>query len=154
MRTLSILLVRVYLLFYFVIANELSPRILTKTKTPAKEFRSCNAAEHACIFICFVYRRTMDMDDVIKAFGALAQDTRLKILNLLVGAGHAGLPAGDISLALGVPQNTLSFHLNQLEYAGLINRRRAGRYIIYSSNHEGMKNLLRYMVENCCDQSA
>ena len=96
----------------------------------------------------------MDIDDVIKAFGALAQDTRLKILNLLVGAGTGGLPAGDISLALGVPQNTLSFHLSHLENSGLVHRRRAGRFIIYSANNDGMKNLLRYMVDNCCDKAA
>ena len=96
----------------------------------------------------------MDTDEVVKAFGALAQDTRLKILNLLVESGTNGLPAGDISLALGVPQNTLSFHLSHMENAGLVHRRRAGRFIIYSANHEGMKNLLRYMVENCCEKAA
>ncbi len=92
----------------------------------------------------------METDSVIKAFSALSQETRLKILNLLVDSGSSGLPAGDISLALGVPQNTLSFHLAHLEHAGLINRRRAGRFIIYSANNDGMKDLLRYMVENCC----
>lgn len=94
------------------------------------------------------------MDDATKAFCALAQTTRLSILNLLAteGVRSKGLPAGDISLALGVPQNTLSFHLNQLESAGLINRRRAGRFIIYSANSNGMKNLLRYMIENCCEK--
>jgi len=96
----------------------------------------------------------MEMDDAIKAFGALAQDTRLKILKLLVEADSSGMPAGDISLALGVPQNTLSFHLSHMEHADLINRRRAGRFIIYSVNHEGMKQLLRYLVENCCEQAA
>lgn len=96
----------------------------------------------------------METDDVVKAFGALAQDTRLRIMGLLAGAGSAGLPAGDISLALGVPQNTLSFHLSQMEYAGLINRRRAGRFIIYSANADGMKNLLRYMIDNCCAKAA
>lgn len=96
----------------------------------------------------------METDDVVKAFGALAQDTRLRIMGLLADAGKTGLPAGDISLALGVPQNTLSFHLNQMEYAGLINRRRAGRFIIYSANADGMKNLLRYMIDNCCAKAA
>ena len=95
----------------------------------------------------------METESVIKAFGALSQETRLKILNLLVRSGTAGLAAGDISLALGVPQNTLSFHLSHLEHAGLINRRRAGRFIIYSANASGMKDLLRYMIENCCDQT-
>jgi DNA-binding transcriptional ArsR family regulator len=96
----------------------------------------------------------MEIDEAVKAFGALAQDTRLKILNLLVEAGTKGLPAGDISLALGVPQNTLSFHLAHMENAGLVHRRRAGRYIIYSAHHEGMKELLRYMIENCCENAA
>lgn len=102
----------------------------------------------------FFYRRTMEIDNVTRAFGALSQETRLRILNLLVDSGATGLPAGDISLALGVPQNTLSFHLSHLEHAGLINRRRAGRFIIYSANHKGMKDLLRYMVENCTPQAA
>ncbi|MCB9990654.1 MAG: winged helix-turn-helix transcriptional regulator [Rhodospirillales bacterium] len=96
----------------------------------------------------------MEIEDVTKAFSALSQETRLRILNLLVDSGTTGLPAGDISLALGVPQNTLSFHLSHLEHAGLINRRRAGRFIIYSANAGGMKALLRYMIEHCCDQAA
>ena len=91
----------------------------------------------------------MEMDDVVKAFSALAQETRLKILELLVSADKDGMAAGDIALALGVPQNTLSFHLNQLEYADIITRRRAGRFIIYSVNRDGMKSFLHYIVQNC-----
>lgn len=106
-------------------------------------------ANIACQIQNFVYRRTMEMDDVVKAFGALAQETRLKILELLVSADKDGMAAGDIALALGVPQNTLSFHLNQLEYADIITRRRAGRFIIYSVNRDGMKSFLHYIVQNC-----
>lgn len=94
----------------------------------------------------------MEPDEVVKAFSALAQDTRLKIMTLLAGAGSAGLSAGDIGLALGVPQNTLSFHLAQMEHAGLLRRRRAGRFIIYSADGKGMKNLLRYIVDHCCER--
>ncbi|PJB69680.1 MAG: transcriptional regulator [Alphaproteobacteria bacterium CG_4_9_14_3_um_filter_47_13] len=110
--------------------------------------------KYTCPFLCFYYHRRMDIEDIIKAFNALGQETRLKILNLLVGAGSRGLSAGDISLALGVPQNTLSFHLSHLENAALLHRRRAGRFIIYSVNNKGMKDLLLYMIENCCDKTA
>jgi len=90
----------------------------------------------------------MDIDDIIKAFGALAQDTRLKILHLLIDSGAGGLPAGDISLALGIPQNTLSFHLSHLENADLVRRRRAGRFIIYSAHEKTVDELILYMAEN------
>jgi DNA-binding transcriptional ArsR family regulator len=64
------------------------------------------------------------------------------------------MPAGDISLALGIPQNTLSFHLRELQNAGLIQSRRAGRFIIYRTAPEAMKELLRYLLENCVEPNA
>lgn len=97
----------------------------------------------------FFYRRIVETRNAVKAFGALAQETRLAVLKLLAGAGSGGLPAGDISLALGVPQNTLSFHLSHMEHAGLIRRRRAGRFIIYTADPEGLKGVLRYLMDNC-----
>src|SRR3546814_7301695 len=60
----------------------------------------------------------------VAAFGALAQDTRLAIYRLLVETGAAGLPAGAIAEATGVPAPTLSFHLAQLRGAGLVSQRR------------------------------
>jgi len=92
----------------------------------------------------------MEQDRVIEMFGALAQDTRLQIYKLLVEHGDIGLPAGDISMILGVPQNTLSFHLSHLQRAELIRSRRAGRFIIYRAAPGAMKDLLRYLIENCC----
>ena len=92
----------------------------------------------------------MEQDQVIKAFSALSQETRLQIYKLLVDHGDIGLPAGDIAMILGVPQNTLSFHLSHLERADLVISRRAGRYIIYRAVPDTMKNLLGYMVDYCC----
>ncbi len=96
----------------------------------------------------------MEENRAIEAFGALAQDTRLKVYRLLADSGETGLPAGDISAVLGIPQNTLSFHLNQLERADLVRSRRAGRYIIYRAEPDTMKHLLKFMVENCCGPAA
>src|ERR1700689_5744064 len=87
---------------------------------------------------------------VIGALGALAQETRLDIFRLLVQKGPEGLPAGEIGARLGQPSPTMSFHLNQLRFAGLVPSRRASRSIIYSANFKAMNDLLAYLTENCC----
>ena len=92
---------------------------------------------------------TMDINKATRAFGALSQETRLNIYRLLANSGESGMPAGDIALTLGVPQNTLSFHLSALHSADLIRSRRLGRFIIYSINPGAMKDLLHYLVEQC-----
>ena len=92
----------------------------------------------------------MEINEAILAFDALSQETRLKVFRLLVEYGPAGTPAGTLSDALGVPHNTLSFHLFHLTNAGLVFSRREGRSIIYSPNFEFFNNLIRYMVEDCC----
>jgi len=92
----------------------------------------------------------MKKSTVIAALGALAQETRLEIFRLLVQKGPAGLPAGEIGERLGQPSPTLSFHLNQLRFAGLVTSRRESRSIIYAANFKAMNELLAYLTENCC----
>src|SRR4029077_18267628 len=92
----------------------------------------------------------MKKSNVIAALGALAQETRLEIFRLLVQKGPDGLAAGEIGDRLGLPSPTLSFHLNQLRFAGLVTSRRAIRSIIYSANFKAMTGLLAYLTENCC----
>ncbi|HTR60326.1 MAG TPA: metalloregulator ArsR/SmtB family transcription factor [Candidatus Binataceae bacterium] len=92
----------------------------------------------------------MKKSTVVTALGALAQETRLDIFRLLVQRGPEGMPAGEISQRLGQPSPTLSFHLNQLRFAGLVTSRRESRSIIYSANFKAMTDLLGYLTENCC----
>lgn len=92
----------------------------------------------------------MKKSRVIAALGALAQGTRLEIFRLLVHKGPAGLPAGEIGARLGQPSPTLSFHLNQLRFAGLVSSRRESRSIIYRANFKAMSDLIAYLTENCC----
>jgi ArsR family transcriptional regulator, arsenate/arsenite/antimonite-responsive transcriptional repressor len=92
----------------------------------------------------------MKKSAVIGALGALAQETRLDIFRLLVQKGPEGLPAGEIGARLGQPSPTMSFHLNQLRFAGLVSSRRESRSIIYSANFKAMTDLLGYLTENCC----
>jgi DNA-binding transcriptional ArsR family regulator len=92
----------------------------------------------------------MKKSTVIAALGALAQETRLDIFRLLVQRGPEGLPAGELGSRLGQPSPTMSFHLNQLRFAGLVSSRRESRSIIYSANFKVMTDLLAYLTENCC----
>jgi DNA-binding transcriptional ArsR family regulator len=87
---------------------------------------------------------------VIAALSALAQETRLDVFRLLVQKGPEGMPAGEIGTRLGQPSPTMSFHLNQLRFAGLVSSRRESRSIIYSANFKTMSDLLTYLTENCC----
>jgi DNA-binding transcriptional ArsR family regulator len=92
----------------------------------------------------------MKSDNAVTALGALAQEHRLTLFRLLVQAGEAGMPAGAIAQALGVPNSSLSFHLAQLRSAGLIVQERQHRSLIYRANYPAMNALVAYLLENCC----
>jgi ArsR family transcriptional regulator, arsenate/arsenite/antimonite-responsive transcriptional repressor len=92
----------------------------------------------------------MDETVAIEALAGLAQQHRLRVFRLLVREGPRGLPAGQIALRLGVPASTMSSHLAQLERAGLLNSRRDQRRIFYAVDLEGIRHLLAYLIEDCC----
>ena len=92
----------------------------------------------------------MEKSDVIAALAALAQDNRLDAYRLLVQAGPGGMPAGQVSTALRLAPNTLSFHLDRLRQAGLVTVRRDGRSLIYAARYDSMNALLDYLTQNCC----
>lgn len=92
----------------------------------------------------------MEETDVVAALAALAQPTRLRVFRQLVQAGPSGRAAGEIAAALGVPPNTLSFHLKELSRAGLVGATQAGRFVIYAANFTAMDGLIGFLTENCC----
>jgi ArsR family transcriptional regulator len=87
----------------------------------------------------------------ISALSALAQPTRLAIYKLLIKHEPVGITAGVIAETIGAPHNTLSSHLAILVRAGLLRASREGRTIIYRSDVEGMRSLLSFLVNDCCD---
>lgn len=87
---------------------------------------------------------------IVNSLAALAQETRLQIFRLLVQAGPAGMAVAAIQEKLGIPNATLSFHLQQLKNAGLANAQRKSTQIIYSANYSAMNELIGYLTENCC----
>lgn len=92
----------------------------------------------------------MESNLAVVALSALAHEGRLGVFRLLVQAGAPGLPAGEIAKQLDVLPNTLSASLNILSQAGLVTSRREGRSIIYSAAYEAMRELLAFLVEDCC----
>jgi ArsR family transcriptional regulator len=92
----------------------------------------------------------MESRNAVTALSALAQDSRLQVYRLLVQAGPEGLAASDVAERLGIPANTMSFHLKTLSHADLIHARQDGRFIYYSANYEQMNALLGFLTENCC----
>jgi ArsR family transcriptional regulator len=93
----------------------------------------------------------MAQPDPVRGLGALAHDHRLKVFRMLVRAGAEGLNAGEIARRLAVPPSSLSFHLSQLESAGLVGARRDQRKLYYSINSEAVRALLFFLTEDCCD---
>src|SRR3954452_10968816 len=96
----------------------------------------------------------MEKTAVTDALAALAQENRLDAFRLLVQAGPEGLAAGEVAASLGLPPNTLSFHLDRLRQAGLVTVRRDGRSMIYAARYETMNALLGFLTENCCQGAA
>lgn len=92
----------------------------------------------------------MDKQDVIAAFGALSQQTRLDAFRLLVMHEPDGLPVGEIARGLGVPSNTMSVHLAILARAGLVHSERRSRLIIYRADLAAVQGLASFLLEDCC----
>jgi DNA-binding transcriptional ArsR family regulator len=96
------------------------------------------------------------MDDLntqvwaVDALGALAHETRLSVFRMLVKAGPDGMIAGAIAEHRGVPPSTMSHHLATLERAGLVQSTRESRLIHYRADFPGMRRLLTFLMQDCC----
>lgn len=92
----------------------------------------------------------MKDDDAVEMLSALAHQHRIRIFRLLVRAGPSGVPASVIAETVGVSPTGASFHLKELDRAGLIVATRQGRYIRYAISVDHMRQLLEYLTEDCC----
>lgn len=92
----------------------------------------------------------MNPTQAVLLLSSIAQEARLAIFRLLVQAGNEGLSAGVIGERLKIPASTLSFHLKELNHAGMIEAKQVSRYVYYSANYGVMNGLIGYLTENCC----
>ena len=87
----------------------------------------------------------------LAALAALGQPTRLEIFRLLIRAEPNGMAAGAIAEEIGCPHNTLSTNLAILARAGLVRGTRDGRSIVYRADVDGIRSLVGFLVNDCCD---
>jgi DNA-binding transcriptional ArsR family regulator len=95
----------------------------------------------------------LNSPDAVQALGALAHEYRLAIYRMLVEQGPEGLPAGVIAERLGIAPSSLTFHLQHLQRAGLIDQKRVSRHLIYAADFGRMTALVGFLTENCCGGS-
>lgn len=94
--------------------------------------------------------RIMEMILALSKLNALAHETRLEVFQRLLRADAKGMSAGAIAEAMNILPNTLSTHLGQLKRAGLISVKRQGRSLYYCADAAGIRELLLFLVRDCC----
>jgi DNA-binding transcriptional ArsR family regulator len=82
----------------------------------------------------------------VSILAALAQPTRLQILDRVAEAGPEGVAAGEIARSLRCPASTLSFHLKELSRTGVLDARPQGRFIHYSLQRSALEALAGYIT--------
>lgn len=78
-----------------------------------------------------------------KAFKALADPTRRKILDLL---REQDLTAGEIADHFAISKPSISRHLNLLKEAELVWDERKANYIVYSLNTTVFQEVLKWII--------
>ncbi len=92
----------------------------------------------------------MTNSDAVTALAALAQDSRLAIVRLLIQNAPQGLTVGLIGEQLALPAPTLSFHLKTLSHAGLISTVQEGRFVRCRAEMGRIDGLIGFLTDNCC----
>ena len=92
----------------------------------------------------------ISLPHALAALAALGQAMRLQIFRLLIRHEPRGLPAGG-SRKPSVPAQYTVGHLSILARSGLVHGTRDGRSIVYRADVDGMRNLIGFLVTDCCE---
>lgn len=84
------------------------------------------------------------MRDLVKAFKALSDETRLRILSILL---ERECCVCEVMQALDISQTRASRNLSALYDAGFLKLRKEGLWSLYSIDREGMKDYLPDLVK-------
>ncbi len=88
--------------------------------------------------------------DMLSAMGT---EPRLRIMRLLLAAHPHGMVVGEIGEETGIPNSTLSHHLDKLKNEGLVAVKREGVFLRYTANHEALQELLAFLYAECCTRN-
>ena len=89
-------------------------------------------------------QETIEMRDLLKAFKALSDETRLRILNLLL---EKECCVCEVMQALDISQTRASRNLGLLHDAGFLKLRKDGLWSLYSIDREATSEYFPYLVE-------
>jgi ArsR family transcriptional regulator len=84
------------------------------------------------------------MREFVKAFKALSDETRIRILKLLL---ERECCVCEVMQALDISQSRASRNLGILQDAGFIKARRDGLWVVYSIDEKGMASYSEALVE-------
>src|SRR5437868_15441667 len=84
---------------------------------------------------------------------AMGTEPRLRIMQLLLSAHPDGLVVGEIQSELGIPNSTLSHHLEKLKNEELVKVRRESTFLWYTANTEALQELLGFLYAECCTRN-
>jgi DNA-binding transcriptional ArsR family regulator len=87
-------------------------------------------------------------------FAAMGTESRLRIVQLLLTAHPTGMMVGQIQKELGIPNSTLSHHLDKLKSEDLVRVRREGTFLCYTAHTDALQELLAFLYAECCTRGA
>jgi ArsR family transcriptional regulator, arsenate/arsenite/antimonite-responsive transcriptional repressor len=93
----------------------------------------------------------MELQELLKAFKALGDETRIRLLKLLQ---QRELCVCELIQALNMTQSRVSRNLGILKNVGLVKDRRDGLWVHYSLNDDAepyIKELLEMLKDSCDD---
>lgn len=85
-------------------------------------------------------------EDLADVFKALADPTRVRLLQYLAESESGTTCACHLPAALGISQPTLSFHMRKLYDAGLVERDRRGRWVHYTIRFEALEQVRSFLA--------
>jgi DNA-binding transcriptional ArsR family regulator len=93
-------------------------------------------------------------DTAAELLSQLGNQTRLKIVRELVRAGKTGMAVGEIQKKLGIPNSTLSHHINHLRAVGLIRQARESTVLRCFIEYGKIEDVVIFLTEECCAAEA
>ena len=86
------------------------------------------------------------MTRLTRTFAALADDTRLAMVERLMAEGE--LPAGALAETAPISGPAISRHLKVLREAGIVTQRISGTHRFYSVKREAMARISRWTIDH------
>lgn len=93
----------------------------------------------------------MNTASALPLFDSLSSPVRLDMFRLLMRAEPHGMVAGEIATALMLAPNNASFHLKNLQQAGLVTAMPEGRFLRYRARLATMLDLVAFLGAECCN---